>query len=72
MCMSGQSIDVAYHHIRDLHKRNQIQVDFVPSQDMIADGLTKPLPRQMFERLCVSWDLTTVGANRYGCTEWEC
>ncbi len=44
----SKHIDVAYHHIRNLHKRNQIQVDFVPSQDMVADGLTKPLPRQTF------------------------
>ncbi len=46
----SKHIDVAYHHIRDLHKKNQISVNFVPSQDMVADGLTKPLPRQNFKR----------------------
>ncbi len=34
----SKHIDVAYHHIRDLHKKNQISVNFVPSQDMVADG----------------------------------
>ncbi len=58
----SKHIDVAYHHIRDLHKRNQIQVDFVPSQDMIADGLTKPLPRQMFERFVCQLGLDNSGS----------
>lgn len=45
----SKHIDVAYHNIRDLHKRNQIWVDFVPSQEMVANGLTKPLPGRIFE-----------------------
>ncbi len=36
-------IDVAYHHIQNLHKKNQISVNFVSSQDMIADELIKLL-----------------------------
>ncbi len=46
----SKHINVAYHHIRDLYKKNQILVNFVPSQDIVADGLTKPLPRQNFKR----------------------
>ena len=45
----SKHIDVAYHHIRDLHKRNRIQVDYVPSEEMIADGLTKPLNKPLFK-----------------------
>ena len=45
----SKHIDIAYHHIWDLHQRNQIKVDFVPSQDMFADGLTKSLSRQNFK-----------------------
>ena len=45
----SKHIDIAYHHIWDLHQRNQIKVDFMPSQDMFADGLTKLLPRQNFK-----------------------
>ena len=36
-------IDVNYYNIRDLYERNLIIVSFVPSADMVADGLTKPL-----------------------------
>jgi len=36
-------IDVAYHHIQNLYKKNQISVNFVSSQDMIADELIKSL-----------------------------
>ncbi len=39
----SKHIDVAYHHIRNLHKKNQISVNFVSSQDMIADELIKSL-----------------------------
>ncbi len=43
-------IDIAYHHIQDLHKKNQISVNFVSSQDMIADELIKSLSQQNFKR----------------------
>jgi len=45
----SKHIDVAYHHVRDLHKSNRIRVDYVPSADMIADGLTKPLTKEKFK-----------------------
>ncbi len=46
----SKHIDIAYHHIRDLHKKNQISVNFVSSQDMIADELIKSLFQQNFKR----------------------
>ncbi len=46
----SKHIDITYHHIRDLHKKNQISVNFVSSQDMIADELIKSLSRQNFKR----------------------
>ena len=39
----SKHIDVNYHNIRDLYKRNLIIVSFVLSADIAADGLTKPL-----------------------------
>ncbi len=36
-------IDITYHHIQNLHKKNQISVNFISSQDMIADELIKSL-----------------------------
>ncbi len=46
----SKHIDIAYHHIRNLHKKNQISVNFVSSQDMIADELIKSLSWQNFKR----------------------
>ena len=46
----SKHIDVVYHHVQDLYVKNQIRVDFVPSHEMIADGLTKPLPKEAFKR----------------------
>ncbi len=43
-------IDITYHHIRNLHKKNQISVNFISSQDMIADELIKSLSWQNFKR----------------------
>jgi len=46
----SKHIDIAYHHIQDLHKKNQISMNFVSSQDMIADELIKSLSQQNFKR----------------------
>ncbi len=46
----SKHINVAYHHIWNLHKKNQISVNFISSQDMIADELIKSLSRQNFKR----------------------
>jgi len=58
----SKHIDVAYHHVRDLHTKNQIRVSFVPSQDMIADGFTKPLPKQSFKRFVDQLGLKSSGS----------
>ncbi len=44
----SKHIDVCYHHIRDTVQRGLIRVDFTPSRSMLADGLTKPLPKPAF------------------------
>ena len=46
----SKHIDIAYHHIRNLHKKNQISVNFVSNQDMIADELIKSLSQQNFKK----------------------
>ena len=46
----SKHIDVAYHHVQDLYVKNQIRVNFVSSHEMVADGLTKPLPKEAFKR----------------------
>jgi hypothetical protein len=39
----SKHIDVRYHFIREKIKNNQIKVEYLPTEDMIADALTKPL-----------------------------
>ena len=57
----SKHIDVAYHHIHNLHQRNQIRVTFVSSQDMIADELTKPLPKHAFKNFVTQLGLNCSG-----------
>ena len=45
----SKHIDVVYHHIQNLHQRNQIKIDFMSSWDMIVNDLTKSLSRQNFK-----------------------
>ncbi|XP_046391667.1 secreted RxLR effector protein 161-like [Ischnura elegans] len=52
-------IDVRHHFIRDLMKNNVIQLVYCRSEDMIADALTKPLPKIKFEELRNGMGLTT-------------
>jgi len=41
-------VDVAYHMVRDYQARGDVAFYFLPSADMPADGLTKPLPSSAF------------------------
>ena len=38
-------IDVRYHFVRDLIEDQVIHVQHCPTDQMLADGLTKPLPK---------------------------
>lgn len=44
-------IDVQYHFIREKYEDKTIDVRYIPSEDQLADTLTKPLPRAQFEKL---------------------
>lgn len=46
----SKHIDIAYHNVRDRQRRGQISIDFVGTDEMVADGLTKPLPVSSFDR----------------------
>ncbi len=43
-------INITYYHIQNLHKKNQISVNFIFSQNMIADELIKSLSCQNFKK----------------------
>jgi hypothetical protein len=48
----SKHIDIRYHFIRDLAEKGKLNVEFISttSQEMVADGMTKPLQRVAFER----------------------
>ena len=46
----SKHIDVCYHFIRDLKKNSKIDVEYIPTNDMVADGMTKPLARVAFDK----------------------
>jgi Reverse transcriptase (RNA-dependent DNA polymerase) len=38
----SKHIDICYHFIRDLEEQGKLSVTYIPTSDMIADGMTKP------------------------------
>ena len=49
--MRTKHIDIRYHFIREAIQDQVIEVCYCPSEDMIADLLTKPLSKGKFEAL---------------------
>lgn len=47
----SKHIDTKYHFVKDLFEQEQIDVTYCPSEDMLADILTKPLSRVKLEIL---------------------
>ena len=41
----SKHIDIQYHYTRNLVKEKRIQLEYIPTSDMLADLLTKALPR---------------------------
>lgn len=50
----NKHIDIRYHLIRDLLHNRQLTVEYCPTDKMLADGLTKPLQRVLFEKFVCS------------------
>ena len=43
-------IDIKYHYVRECVDKGHIDLQYCPSEDMLADIFTKPVPRQKFEK----------------------
>ena len=43
-------VDIYYYFIRDLVKKGELKVDYIPIAEIVANGITKPLARVAFER----------------------
>jgi hypothetical protein len=46
----SKHIDVRYHFIRDAVKKHPIKILYLPTEKMIADVLTKALPKENHDR----------------------
>jgi hypothetical protein len=44
-------IDVRNHYIRELISKKEIQIEYMPTEDMIADILTKGVSKSILRRL---------------------
>ena len=50
-------IEIRYHFIREKVLKNEIELRYCATQNMIADILTKPLAKPSFQRLIVMMGL---------------
>ena len=46
----SKHIDVQFHYTRQLVEYKKVRVDYCPTEDMLADVLTKPLGLRAFSR----------------------
>ena len=44
----GKHIETNFHYIQDIVERGEIQVQFIPSSEMVADPMTKGLTLDRF------------------------
>jgi hypothetical protein len=43
-------IDIKDHFVRDSHQKGLIELVYIPMSEMVADILTKALPRERYEK----------------------
>ncbi len=39
----AKNIDIQYHKVHDLISDDVLELDYIPTEEMVVDGLTKPL-----------------------------
>ena len=44
----GKHIDIQYHYIRNIIQKQDIEVSYIPTSDMIADPMTKGISAEKF------------------------
>ena len=54
----SKHIDIKFHHVRDAVATKKIHLQYCPTQEMIADLLTKGLSRPQYEKLREEFGVT--------------
>ena len=60
-------IDIRHHFIRETLENERIKLKYCPTADMVADILTKAIPKDQFEKL-----RNMLGLHSQVSAEWEC
>ena len=47
----NKHIDITFHYVREVTSNGEVTLGYVPTADMVADMLNKPLGRIKFEKL---------------------
>ena len=47
----SRHINIRYFFVKDRVEQGDVKIEYMPTGDMIADVLTKPLQRSLFARL---------------------
>ena len=65
----SKHIDISYHFVRDLAEKRRLQITYIPTTEMVADGMTKPLQRVAFQKFKAQMglvDTTSLGTHHEG------
>lgn len=68
----SKHIDTKYHFIKDLIRGNKILLEYCATENMIADMLTKTIPRMKLRKLSRASGLEAFFSNEEDVIEEEC
>ena len=57
----SKHIDVAVHYIRDIARSGKVNVQYVPTDKNVSDGMTKPLGKIAFKKMLDMFGMSLVG-----------
>jgi hypothetical protein len=53
----GKHISIRYNYVRDVIEKGKLALQYIPTGEMLADPMTKPLTRDCFTRHVISLGL---------------